>query len=173
MLVLFTTVLWFRQQGLLAEEQESLSKNLRYTPADIAKSLAELRAQGVGWNLLAATWAIFQEASVVVAMTVLVSTFASSSLFTIIVASATFLIGHFHKVTFKAFSEDTGNPIVEVIGKLIVWIIPDFRTYNIVDAVAAGVQYPSGIIAGMGVLTLFYLAMYLLISLYLFFDQEF
>lgn len=173
MLVLFTVVLWFRQQGIVAEQREFLSNNPRFTPEEVDQDIAHLKSQGVGWNLLAATWAIFLKSSVVVAMTILISTFASSSLFTIIVAATAFLIGHFHKISFNTLAQDTGNPVIEMLGKLVVLLIPDFRTFNIVDTVAAGVPIPSGTLTEMGILTAFYLVMYSLISLYLFFDKEF
>ena len=173
MLVLFTVVLWFRQQGIVAEQREFLSNNQRFTPEEVELDIAHLKAQGVGWNLLIATWAIFLKASVVVAMTILISTFASSSLFTIIVAATMFLIGHFHKISFSTLAQDTGNPVIEMLGKLVVLLIPDFRTFNVVDTVAAGVPIAGGVLAEMGILTAFYLVMYILISLYLFFDKEF
>lgn len=173
MLVLFTIVLWFRQQGIVAEQHKLLSNNPRFTPEDIAADIAHLKAQGVGWNLLAATWAIFLKSAVVVALTIMISTFASSSLFTIIVSSTIFLIGHFHKITFERLAQDTGSPAIEVLGKGVVMLIPDFRTFDIVDAVAAGVPFGTGTMGAMALLTAFYLVMYTLISLYLFFDKEF
>jgi ABC-type Na+ efflux pump permease subunit len=173
MLALFTVVLWARQQGIIAEQQEFLSNNPRFTAEEVQADIAHLKSQGVGWNLLAATWAIFLKSSVVVAMTILISTFASSSLFTIIVASTVFLIGHFHKISFSTLAQDTGNPVIEILGKLVVMLIPDFRTFNIVDTVAAGTPIANGVLAAMGILTAFYLTMYILISLYLFFDKEF
>ena len=106
-------------------------------------------------------------------MTILISTFASSSLFTIIVGATIFLIGHFHKITFNTLAEESGNSVIQIIGKFVVLLIPDFRTFNIVDTVAAGVPIANGVLAEIGILTLFYLVMYSLVSLYLFFDKEF
>lgn len=173
MLIMFTLLLWFRQEAVIAEQQQALASQAQYSAEDIAADMAHLRAQGVGWHLLAATWAIFLKAAVLVAMTIMVSTFASSSLFTIIVGMALFLIGHFHKITFEALAKDADSPALAVLGKFIGLVIPDFRTFNIVDQVAAGVAIAPGVLSQMGVLTLFYLVVYSLISLFLFFDKEF
>lgn len=174
MLILFSVVLWFREAGIVAEQRQVLESSGRFSEQDVASELALITRQGVGWNLLFATWAIFLKSAVLVAMTILISTFASSSLFTIIVGATVFLIGHFHKLAFQSLSaEMEGNTLVAVLGKIIGLVIPDFRTFNVVDMVAAGVPISAGVMTSMGVLALFYVVTYSLISLFLFFDKEF
>lgn len=174
MLALFATVLWFREQGILSEQRTFLQNSGRFSAEEIAAELEIISRQGAGLNLLYATWAIFLKSAVLVAMTILISTFASSSLFTIIVGATVFLIGHFHKLAFQSLSADMDDStMVSVLGKTLGLVIPDFRTFNVVDQVAAGTPIATGVMAAMGLLALFYVVVYSLISLFIFFDKEF
>ncbi len=174
MLILFSVVLWFRETGIIAEQRQVLESSGRFSEQEVASELAIIARQGVGWNLLLATWAIFLKSAVLVAMTILISTFASSSLFTIIVGATFFLIGHFHKLAFQSLSADMDeSTLITVLGKIIGLVIPDFRTFNVVDMVAVGVPIAPGVMTSMSVLALFYIVVYSLVSLFVFFDKEF
>jgi ABC-type Na+ efflux pump permease subunit len=174
MQILFTAVLFLREVTVMAEEREILASHPENTESDIRSSLDPIAAQGVQWQLLYALWAIFLKAAVVAALTMLVSTFASSSLFTMIVSTVFFLIGHFHKMAAGFWVQEAdGNPIAELMGKLVVLLIPDFRVFNVVDGIVSGTPVAMDAMLSMTGLAGLYVAVYTAIALYLFIDKEF
>lgn len=174
MQVLFTAVLFLREVTVMAEEREMLASHPENTESDIRASLDLISAQGVQWQLLFALWAIFLKAAVVAALTMLVSTFASSSLFTMIVSTVFFLIGHFHKMAAGFWVQEAdGNPVAALIGKLVVMLIPDFRVFNVVDNIVSGTPVAMDAMLSMTGLAGLYVAVYTAIALYLFIDKEF
>ncbi|MCB1087639.1 MAG: ABC transporter permease subunit, partial [Verrucomicrobiae bacterium] len=174
MQVLFTAILFFREVTVLAEERQIMASHPENTEADIRVQLGLIQAQGVQWQLLYALWAIFLKASVVAALTMLVSTFASSSLFTMIVSSILFLVGHFHKLAAGYWIHEMGDSLVtKLLVKPVVLIIPDFRVFNVVENVVAGQPVAASAMLGMTGLAALYVAVYSAIALYLFIDKEF
>lgn len=174
MQALFTAVLFVREVTVLAEERQALAAQAGNTEADIRTQLDLIREQGVTWRLLYATWAIFLKAAVVAALTMLVSTFASSSLFTMIVSTILFLVGHFHKLAAGYWLQETGDSLVaRLLVKPLVLIIPDFRVFNVVESIVGGAAVSPGAMGSMTGLALLYVAVYSAIALYLFIDKEF
>ena len=174
MQVLFTAILFFREVTVLAEERQIIASHPENTEADIRVQLGLIQAQGVQWQLLYALWAIFLKASVVAALTMLVSTFASSSLFTMIVSSILFLVGHFHKLAAGYWIHEMGDSLVtKLLVKPVVLIIPDFRVFNVVENVVAGQPVAASAMLAMTGLAALYVAVYSAIALYLFIDKEF
>ena len=126
------------------------------------------------WQLLYALVAIFLKASVVAALTMLVSTFASSTLFTMIVSSIVFMVGHFHKLAAGYWLEEFGDSLfTKLIIKPIVMIIPDFRVFNVAENVVGGEPVSAAIMLSLTGLAALYVAVYSAVALYLFIDKEF
>lgn len=172
--LLFSAVLWIREIGVLGEESRSLQADPRFSPEERQAQLDLIRAQGVQWSLLLALWAIFLKATVMASITMLVSTFASSSLFTIIVSAIIFVIGHFHKLAAGFWMYETGDSLlVKLIAKPLILIIPDLRYFNAVEGIVAGKAVPLELIAQMTGLAFLYAAIYTFVALYLFLDKEF
>lgn len=174
MQILFTGILFLREVTVLAEERQILASHPENTEADIRTQLDLIRVQGVSWQLLYALWAIFLKAAVVAALTMLVSTFASSSLFTMIVSTIIFLVGHFHKLAAGYWIQEMGDSLVtKLLVKPVLLIIPDFRVFNVVEAVVSGQPVAMSAMLTMTGLAALYVAVYSAIALYLFIDKEF
>lgn len=174
MYLFFTAFLFFREVTVLAEEQQYLESQPGLTPEAIAAELALVRAEGVSWSQLQAVVAIFLQAAVVASLTMLVSTFASSTLFTMIVSTILFVVGHFHKLAAQYWQAEAGDgTIASLVLKPMVLIIPDFRVFNLSDKIIAGEVMTSGMMAGLAGLAGLYVAVYSAIALYLFIDKEF
>lgn len=174
MYLLFTAFLFFREVTVLAEEKHYLENQPGLSPEDIAAQLAVVQAEGVDSSQFLALIAIFLQAAVVASLTMLVSTFASSTLFTMIVATLLFVVGHFHKLAAQYWqAEAGGSTIANLILKPIVLLIPDFRVFNISDKIIAGEAIAPGLMATMAGLAALYVAVYSAIALYLFIDKEF
>ncbi|MCB1229864.1 MAG: ABC transporter permease subunit [Verrucomicrobiae bacterium] len=173
MQILFTGFLFFREVTVLAEERQSLEAQ-GMSAEDIRAQLELVRAQGVQWQLIYALIAIFLKASVVAAVTMLVSTFASSTLFTMIVATIVFVVGHFHKLAAGYWMHElSGSLVAKLVVKPIVMIIPDFRVFNVTENIVGGTPVDAGTMLTLAGLALLYVAVYSAVALYLFIDKEF
>ncbi len=174
MQVLFTGFLFFREVTVLAAERQALEAQGGMSPEDIQAQLELIRAQGVQWQLLYALVAIFLKAGVVAAVTMLVSTFASSTLFTMIVATIIFLVGHFHKLAAGYWLHELGDSLVaKLVVKPVIMIIPDFRVFNVTENIVGGTPVTTGAMLALVGLALLYMAVYSAVALYLFIDKEF
>jgi len=174
MQALFTAFLFFREVTVLAGERQALESAGDLSPGDIQAQLALIRAQGVQWELLYALVAIFLKAAVVAALTMLVSTFASSTLFTMIVSSIIFLVGHFHKLAAGYWLEELGDSLAATfVAKPLILIIPDFRVFNVAENIVGGDPVTGAMMLSMTGLAALYLAVYSAVALYLFIDKEF
>lgn len=173
MQVLFTGFLFLREVTVLAEERQSLEAR-GLSPEDIESALELVRAQGVQWQLLYALLAIFLKAAVVASVTMLVSTFASSTLFTMIVATIIFVVGHFHKLAAGYWIHELGeNLVVRLVIKPLVMVIPDLRVFDITENIVGGAPVTALTLLSLAGLALLYVAVYSAVALYLFIDKEF
>ncbi len=173
MYALFSLILFVQQQNIIATEMAHMAGNPKFTPEDRANEARMIAAYGPDLNLLVAVWAVFLKSAVLAAVAMLVSTFASSSLFTIIISFAVFLIGHFHKMAVDFWSVEVGGWLTDVLGKALVLVIPDFQIFNIADSVSGGQTVPFPLFLQMSTLALMYLVIYTIASWFLFADKEF
>lgn len=174
--LLYIAVLGAREALVIGAEKASLANDPRFTPEEKQASLDLIRSYGVRWEHLYATGAIFLQASIVASIALLISTFASSTLFSIIVSVMIFVIGHFHKLAVKYWVyQADGNAIAQTIGKVFGLFIPDFRLFdlNLAELIFRGEVVPAALFGELALLAAFYVAIYLFVSLYLFIDKEF
>jgi hypothetical protein len=124
--------------------------------------------------LLQVVVALFLQASVAAGVALLVSTFASSTLFTIVVSLMIFLIGHAQALARDVWFPDgvMHSAGARVLAGLVAIIFPDFNQFNIFDGVAAGQEVPGGFIWRLGGLTFLYLAIYTIASWFVFAKKE-
>lgn len=173
MQALFTGFLFLREVTVLAEERQALEAQ-GLAPEDIGVALEQIRAQGVQWQLLYALVSIFLKAAVVAAVTMLVSTFASSTLFTMIVATIIFVVGHFHKLAAGYWLNEFGDSLLaKLVVRPIVMVIPDFRVFNITENIVGGTPVTALAMLSLAGLAVLYVAVYSAVALYLFIDKEF
>ena len=168
MSALFLAVLYLRQHQILAQEI-LLQPNV--PPEELR---AMIFAQGVQPELLIAVVALFLQAAVAAAVALMVSTFASSTLFTIIVSLMVFLIGHAQSLARGVWFPDgeSHSTAARVLAGLVALVFPDFNLFNLFDGIAAGQEVPAGIVVRLTVLAGFYLAIYTIVSWFVFAKKE-
>jgi len=170
----FSVILFFQEHSIISTEMARMSSNPRFTAEDRATEAAMISAYGPDLNLLFGVLAVFLKSAVLAAVAMLVSTFASSSLFTIIISFVIFLIGHFHKMMTEFWvTEQQGGWVTGMLSKILVLVIPDFQIFNISESVSAGLTVPLPIMAQMSALALMYLIIFTIASWFLFSDKEF
>lgn len=175
MTVLFFAVLWFRQNMIFEEQVELLVKAKGFAPEEEVQMIGEdIRRQGLNSNLLNGVAAIFLKAAVAAAMALVISTVASTTLFTIIVSLVWYFIGHVQAMARAYwFGEVNATSGVEkIVGKTISIGFPDFQLYNVVDGIVGGEVVSAKLMLVLVSLTLFYLVIYNIAAWLVFADKE-
>lgn len=191
MFILCIAMLWFKQMifiselslmlepaankaGPLLDAPAKTTRELSVVQAEVREQAALINKQGVRPELAVAALASFLKASVVAVMTILISTFASSSLFTIITSIFFFLIGHAHGMMTDFWLHKTeGNLIIRLLSKVLKLLIPDYQLFSFSEGIVIGAQIVPQVVWSMCFLTGGYLFIFLLISLMIFMYKEF
>ena len=116
----------------------------------------------------------FLKAAVVAAVTIFLSTFASSSLFTIIVSVLVFLVGHAHALASGFWlGESDNNLAVRLLLKIVRILIPDYSLFAFSEGIVLGEAVVWLLFGQMVAVAIGYLVVFLLLSLLVFSDKEF
>ena len=167
MSVLFIVVLYSREQSAIAQ---ALGDN----PADQAAAAVEaVRAATFTSSLLPCIAVIYLKAALCAAFTLLLSTFATSWIFTIIVSVVVYLIGHVQPIAREYWlaSATVGAP-TKIFLALVSLIFPDLTAFNLVDDVVAGNAVALGLFLKTAALGVTYITAYFLAGYFMFSDKE-
>jgi hypothetical protein len=137
MSALFVVVLYAREQIVLAETAKGTP------PGELEAALSEVRASTFNINLLPGIAIIYVKAAVVAAMTLLLSSFATSWIFTIITSVMMFVIGHLQPIAREYWlgavpGGAIASPILKLFLGLVAIAFPDFQLFNLVDDIVVG-----------------------------------
>jgi len=174
MFIVCSAVIIARESTFIGQELAAMDQSSEYNQEQKISQIEFIQRHGFRPELAIAVVASFLKASVIAAVTILLSTFASSSLFTIIISLLVFVVGHFHSMAKSFYLHHTGDSmVVQLILKLVKILIPDFQLYAFSEGIVLGgaVIYP--LVWQMGIVTLGYLVVYLLLSTLVFVDKEF
>lgn len=170
----FSGVLYLRQQMVLQDAIAWLQHQQRGN-ADTASLEAltwDINSQGLTWSLHTAVWAIFMKAAVLAALALLISTIASSTLFTIISTFCFLIIGHGQGLFRDYFFRGGITKLDYALSALLAVVCPDLGLFDIVDPVIEG-HTPALrdmlVMTGLGGL---YIVGYLVVSHLLFVEKE-
>lgn len=172
---LLSVILHFRTEELLAIEKVK-AKVHGWTPEHLDSRLASVSEQGITWSLQAGIGAIFFKAMVMASLALLISTFSSSTLFTIIIAVVIYFMGHFSEDARNYWLHSQAGGVsreLKMATQVFALIFPDFQLYNIIDSTIEGKEVPKGIFTRLAILTLFYSGIYSVLSWFTFRKKEF
>ena len=159
MSALFLTLLFVREH-LLAKETLRTAAGLR--PEQIVEALRSLKASAFNPNLFPAIVIIYLKAALLAALTLLISTIASSSLFTIVVMVFIYFIGHLQATAREYWLQDhAGGWLVKAFLALVALVFPDLQLFNLVDDVVAGGAIPITLFTHTALLGCIYTSLYL------------
>ena len=150
-------------------------ENLRLTETAerAAAAIAKLRDGTFTPTLFGGIGIIFLRSIVCAALTLMLSCFATSWLFTVIVALMMILAGHLVPIARSMWQGPAGGAMdapfhLAILLRIITVFLPDMQLFNVVDDIAVGVSVGADVflrIAGLGA---GYVVIYLLVG-YLFF----
>lgn len=159
----------------VAAEQVDYARVQGATAAAQAGLSREVLAQGVTWELHAAVLVVFLRTLVIASFAMLVSTFSTSTLFTIIVSFTVYFLGYFQADAREYFLHSgAGTSALGQLGSLLFsLLLPDFSMFNVIDALVEGKTASAGALAHLAGISVFYALTYLLASRLVFAKKEF
>jgi len=170
MSTLFVLVLYLREQTVLSETMRQMSSAPR---EQMEAALRSVHASALNLNLLPAIATIYLKAVLLAALTLFVSTFASTNIFTIIVMLFVYLIGHLQGVAREYWLQNHGGSwVAQGFLALVALLFPDLQAFNLIDDAVAGTAIPLTLFVKTALLGLFYTTVYTLLATVAFYGKE-
>jgi len=167
--LLFVAVLFLREQAALAETRATFNGSAQ----DLALALDAVRKGVFSWDLPAAMILLLVKATLLSSLTLLISTFATSGIFAIIVAASAYFIGHLQVTAREYWMSGIGiHWWTRVFTAVVALLFPDLQAFNLSDDIVAGIALPTGLFLQTLALGGVYTAVYYLIACFVFQNRE-
>ncbi len=164
---LFLLVLFVREQTVLAETARSLP------PAQVPAALEEIRRSTFNINLVPGIVSIFLKSALCASLTLFISTFSSSWIFTVLVSHLVYVIGHLQGIARQYWLEEQIPSVATKIFLAVVALFfPDLQLFSLVDDIAVGTAVPTLLFWKTFGLGLMYTVIYLLGGYFMFAKRE-
>ena len=166
---LFLMVLILREQTALAETMNGFQGS----PQDLTTALAEIRKAAFTWDLPPAIALLLVKSVLLASLTLLISTFATSGIFAILVAACAYFIGHLQVTAREYWMSGIGiHWWTRIFTAFIALIFPDLQAFNLTDDIVAGTLIPAGLFWQTVALGGVYAAVYYAVACFLFQNRE-
>ena len=166
----FCLVLWLREHAVLSETRTLLADAPIEELAPALKAIADATFNS---SLLPGILIIFVKSAVLASLTLLISSFATSSLFTIMIAAAIYFIGHLQSTARDYWLQGTeSNWWTRIPLGLTALLFPDLQSFNLADDVIAGAPIPLNIFLGTFAMGWAYVAVYFAVAAFIFSGRE-
>ena len=170
MSALFIVVLYAREQTVLNEMLRQMSRAPREQMDD---AMNAVRAAGLKIDIFVGIAVIFLKACLLAALTLFVSTFATTNIFTIVVMVFVYFIGHLQATAREYWLEQqSASWLTRTFLAIIALIFPDLQAFNLVDEIVAGVAIPLALFAKTALLGIFYTVIYTFAATFVFYGKE-
>jgi ABC-2 type transport system permease protein len=170
MTALFCAILWFRESAVLAATRAQLAGA---PPGELAAALREVRDATFNANLVPGIAVILLKACLLASLTLFISTFATSSIFTILMGAALYFIGHLQATAREYWLAGVDvDWWTRVLAALVALVFPDLQAFNLTDDIIAGSSVPASLFLGTTGLGLLYIAVYFSLAALVFSGRE-
>ena len=170
MSALFFVVLTLREQTALNETARQMAAA---PPEQMAEALRLVRGSAFNANLISGIALIYVKGSLLAALTLFVSTFATTTIFTTVVMAFVYFIGHLQAIAREYWLQtNSAGWSTKIFLALVGLVFPDLQLFNLTDDIVAGNTIPLALFAKTATLGLFYTAIYLLLAWAVFFRKE-
>jgi len=170
MSALFLATLWLRENTVLAETRSQMAGG---STGELALAVKEVTDATFNINLLPGIAIIFIKSALLASLTLFISSFATSSIFTILMAAALYFIGHLQSTAREYWLSGVD---VEwwsrLLAAAVALLFPDLQAFNLTDDIIAGTAVPLTLFlntAGLGIL---YVAVYFTLAALVFSGRE-
>lgn len=172
--ILFSIVLELRTNLILSEQAALLANDPMIDDAARESILGRIAAQGFSWNIQLGIGSLLLESLLLCSLTLFLSVFSTSTIFSIIIALSIYLIGLFQEELRNLWFDKSGTSQWSDIGRFIFSLLfPDFRMYALMDSAINGKEIPLKLFASVGGITAAYCIMYLSAASMIFRKKEF
>jgi ABC-type Na+ efflux pump permease subunit len=170
MSALFVITLYGREQYVLADTMRYYAN----APAEVLqKQISDIHAETFTISLIPGIVIIYIKAALIASLTLLISTFASSSIFTIMVSVACYFIGHLQGIARDVWlGSATTGPLPRIFLAIVALLFPDLQLFNLVDDIVAGNSISFILFAKTAALGGLYTCIYLLAAYFIFAAKE-
>ena len=170
MSALFLAVLYAREQIMLHETIRQMSSAPRQQVDD---ALRAIRSSALNVDLFPGIAIIYLKACLLAALTLFVSTFATTNIFTVVVMVFVYFIGHLQATAREYWlQEHSSGWLTHAFLGAVALVFPDLQAFNLVDDVVAGVAIPLGLFFKTALLGIFYTTIYTLLAAFVFYGKE-
>ncbi len=168
--VLFLLVLYMREQAVLHATLRHMSGVPREQVDD---ALRVIRSSALNIDIFPGIVIIYLKACLLAALTLFVSTFATTNIFTIVVMAFIYFIGHLQATAREYWLQEHGSGwITRVFLAIVALLFPDLQAFNLVDDIVAGNAISVALFLKTAVLGIFYTTIYTLLAAFVFYGKE-
>lgn len=178
--LLLVITLHYRTEAVMADVTVYLREVLELSDEEVRRGQAQIAIHGPTTVLQFGVLAHFLKACIIATVALLISTFSTSTLFTIASSVMIWIIGAFQSIARDGiFSSGSGieqEPGLadKILSTFISVVFPDFQLFEAVaDAAARAQDVMQGDLLKLGGLTVMYLGIYTVLSWFVFSDKEF
>ena len=170
MSLLFCVVLYTREHSALSEAARQMSAQ----PADQQQETFQaIRAASFNPDLVPGIAVIYIKAALLASLTLFISTFATTNIFTIAVTVSVYFIGHLQGTAREFWLQEHGGSwLSRAFLATVALIFPDLQLFNLADDVVAGATIPLAVFLKTAVFGGFYTLLYLLLAIAIFSGKE-
>ena len=166
----FLLVLFFREQAVLHATARQMSGA---PPDQVADALRVVRSSAFNLDIFPGMVIIYLKACLLAALTLFVSTFATSNIFTVVVMAFIYFIGHLQATAREYWlQEHASGLIARIFFAVVTLIFPDLQAFNLVDDIVAGTAISLALFTKTAVLGVFYTTIYTLLAAFVFYGKE-
>ena len=170
MSAMFLLVLYTREQTIL---HQTLSQMAAAPREQVDDALRAVRSSALNIGIFPGIAIIYLKASLIAALTLFVSTFATTNIFTIVVMVFVYFIGHLQAIAREYWLQDhSAGWMARLFLMLVALIFPDLQSFNLVDDIMAGAVIPLGLFAKTAALGIFYTTIYASLAAFVFSGKE-
>jgi ABC-type Na+ efflux pump permease subunit len=166
----FLLVLYIREQAVV----HAMLRQMSGAPPDqIADALRVIRSTALNIDIFPGIVIIYLKACLLAALTLFVSTFATSNIFTIVVMAFIYFIGHLEATAREYWlQEHSSGLIARVFLAIVALLFPDLQAFNLVDDIVAGTAISVALFTKTALLGVFYTVIYTLLAAFVFYGKE-
>jgi ABC-type transport system involved in multi-copper enzyme maturation permease subunit len=166
----FLLVLYLREQAVI---YATLRQMAGAPPEQLAEALRVIRSSALNTDIFPGIIIIYLKACLLAALTLFVSTFATTNIFTIVVMAFVYFIGHLQAIAREYWLQEHSSGLVtRVFLAIVALLCPDLQAFNLVDDIVAGTAISLALFAKTALLGVFYTTIYTLLAAFVFYGKE-
>ena len=155
-----------------AQQKEELEQREKARQERKQAAIQDIKSNTFTWSLLPGITCIYLKAALFASLTLLISTFASSWIFTIVTSVAVYFIGTIQSIAREYWNSADVSPLTDIFLKLIVLVFPDLQLFNLVDDIVAGNPISTLLFMKTAALGCIYILVYLFLAYFIFSNKE-